>query len=193
MSHGVWLNTGNRYQAYFGDGTTYVSVQTSAVTDTNWHYVVATDDGATVKIYLDGVLKESTSTTLHLTANTNPLNFGRASSNQYFFNGWLDEVAIYPTALSATRIQAHYNQGTTDQVPPNVSLTTPANGSSLASAGVSFSGTAGSAPGDSSTVTVKVYGGTSATGTPAQTLTSTRQPTRVRSRAIRGRSTRRRR
>jgi hypothetical protein len=175
-NYAVWLNTSNRYQAYFGDGTTYVSVQTSAVTDTNWHHVVATDDGSSARIYLDGVQKASTSTTLRLTANTNPLNFGRASSNQYFFNGWLDEMAIYPTALSATRIQAHYTKGTTDLIPPSVTLAQPADGASLASSSVTSSGTAGSSPGDSSTVMVKVYSGTSATGTPAQTLTAIRQP-----------------
>ena len=175
-NYGVWLNTGNRYQAYFGNGTTFATVQTSAVTDTNWHYVVATDDGATVKIYLDGVLKESTSTTLQLTANTKPLNFGRANSNAYFFNGWLDEVAIYPSVLSATRIQAHYNKATTDLISPTVTLTQPADGAPLASSNVGFGGTAGSAPGDSGTVTVKVYSGMSPTGTPAQTLSATRQP-----------------
>ena len=37
-----------------------------------------------------------------------------------------------------------------------------------------FAGTAGTQPGDSSTVTVLVYDGNSATGTPAQTLTTTR-------------------
>ena len=29
----------------------------------------------------------------------------RQNNNTYFFNGWLDEVAIYPTALSGTTIQ----------------------------------------------------------------------------------------
>jgi hypothetical protein len=174
-NYAVWLNTANNYQAYFGDGTTYVQVTTSAVTDTNWHHIVATDNGATAKIYLDGVLKESKSTTLRLTANTNPLNFGRANNNTTFFNGWLDEVAIYPTALSATRIQAHYIKGTTDQVAPVVTLTQPAGDAALASSSVTFSGRAGSASGDSGTVTVKVYSGTTATGTPAQTLTAARQ------------------
>jgi hypothetical protein len=42
-------------------------------------------------------------------ANARPLNLGRAYNNVYFFNGWLDEVAIYPTALSATQIASHYS------------------------------------------------------------------------------------
>lgn len=109
-NYAVWLGPSNRYTAYFGDGTSWVAVQTPVISDTNWHYVVVTHDGSTIKIYLDGVLKQMTSTTLRLTANTQPLNIGRANSNTYFFNGWLDEVAIYPTALSATTVQAHYNQ-----------------------------------------------------------------------------------
>ena len=153
-----------------------MSVLTPAVTDTNWHHIVATDDGATVKIYLDGVLKASTSTTLQLTPNTNPLNLGRANSNAYFFNGWLDEVAIYPTAFSTATVQAHYTKGTSDLVPPCFNLTTPANGSTFTdSAAVNFTGTAGAATGDSSTVSISVYSGESATGTPVQTLSATRQ------------------
>jgi Concanavalin A-like lectin/glucanases superfamily len=108
-NYAVWLTPSNRYIAYFGDGSTYVAVQTPAVTDTNWHHVVASNDGSTAKIYLDGVLKQTASTTLKLTANTKPLNIGRANSNQYFFNGWLDEVAIYPTALTGATISSHYN------------------------------------------------------------------------------------
>jgi hypothetical protein len=109
-NYAVWLSTSNRYVAYFGNGTTYVAVQTPAVTDTNWHYIVATHNGSRVRIYLDGVLKQDVATTLQLTANTLPLNLGRANNNNYFFNGWLDEVAIYPTALPAQTIQAHYDR-----------------------------------------------------------------------------------
>jgi hypothetical protein len=109
-NYAVWLTTSNKYTAYFGNGTTYVAVQTPAITDTNWHYVVTTDDGSTAKIYLDGVLKQTASTTLSLTPNSQPLNIGRTNNNRYFFNGWLDEMAIYPTALSGTTVQAHYNR-----------------------------------------------------------------------------------
>jgi hypothetical protein len=174
-NYAVWLSTSNVYQAYFGNGTTYATVSTPAVKDTNWHYILATDDGSSVKIYLDGVLKASASTTLALTPNTKPLNVARANNNAYFFNGSLDEVAIYSYALSAAQVQAHYTTGMTDLIPPNISLTTPANGSSTANSTVTFSGTAGSAPGDSSTITLNLYTGTSATGTPAQTLIASRQ------------------
>ena len=82
----------------------------AAVTDTNWHYVVATYNGSRARIYLDGVLKQDVATTLQMAANTLPLNIGRANANNYFFNGWLDEVAVYPTALPLQTILAHYNR-----------------------------------------------------------------------------------
>ena len=172
-NYAVWLAPSGRYTAYFGNGSTYVAVQTQVITDTNWHHVVATDNGSTVTIYLDGVLKAQTATTVQLTANTQPLNIGRQNSGAYFFNGWLDEVAVYPTALSATTVQSHYAKGNPNPVPPCVTLTTPATGSQQ-NGNVTFSGLAGSAAGDSSTITVKLYAGPTADGTPDQVLTAFR-------------------
>jgi hypothetical protein len=57
-----------------------------------------------------------------------------------------------------------------DTTPPFVSLTTPADGSSTADATPSFSGSAGGANGDSSTVSVLVYSGASATEHPCERL-----------------------
>jgi hypothetical protein len=111
-NYAVWLAPSNRYFAYFGNGSTWVAVSTPIVTDTNWHHIVATNDGSRVRIYMDGVLKQDIATTLQMAANTLPLNIGRANGNNYFFNGWLDEVAVYPTALPAQTILAHYNEAT---------------------------------------------------------------------------------
>ena len=78
--------------------------------DTNWHHIVATYDNATAKVYIDGVLKASTNSNVQLTANTQPLPIGRTTDNLRIFGGTLDEVAVYRTALSAARIQAHYQK-----------------------------------------------------------------------------------
>jgi Bacterial Ig-like domain len=60
-----------------------------------------------------------------------------------------------------------------DWVAPAVTLSTPADGAYVTTLTPSLSGAAGTATGDSSTVTVKIYAGTAATGTPVQTLTRT--------------------
>jgi hypothetical protein len=60
-----------------------------------------------------------------------------------------------------------------DYIAPTVTLTTPAAGAATNSTTPTLSGAAGSATGDLTTVTVKIYSGSSATGTPVQTKTPT--------------------
>jgi hypothetical protein len=64
---------------------------------------------------------------------------------------------------------------TVDTSSPNVTLTTPAAGAYTNSSTPTLSGTGETASGDSA-VTVKVYSGTSTTGTPLQTLSANVQP-----------------
>ncbi len=59
---------------------------------------------------------------------------------------------------------------TLDTKPPSVSLPQPADGSTTDL--LAYSGSAGTASGDAPSVTVKIYAGGSASGTPAQTLTA---------------------
>lgn len=82
--------------------------------DGNKHHVVVTYGGVSPtvepKIYLDGVLQLtvaadktiSSQGTLHIGANLNLSGF---------FDGTLDECAIYNSVLDLTKIQNHYNLG----------------------------------------------------------------------------------
>ena len=63
---------------------------------------------------------------------------------------------------------------TVDSIAPVVTLTAPANGSATANQTPILSGAAGALSADSTTVTVKVYSGSTPTGTPVRTLTTTR-------------------
>ncbi len=56
---------------------------------------------------------------------------------------------------------------------PQVTLTSPANGALLNTGTPTFSGAAGTGFGVSNQVTVRIYGGSSTSGTPVQTLTTT--------------------
>jgi TolB protein len=68
------------------------------------------------------------------------------------------------------------NTFTVDTVAPVVSLSAPANGSSIHDATPALAGTGGTAPGDSATVRVKIYRGTDTSGPLDQTRTATRDP-----------------
>jgi len=176
-NYSIWFNATNQIRMYIGDGVNYAQATSATAFDTNWHYVVGTFDNSTIRVYVDGVQSGSSSTTIRLTPNANPFYVGRSSTSTTLnYGGLLDELAVYSTVLSAARIQAHYNKAFADLVPPVVTLTQPANGSFKTSSTVSFSGLAGNAPGDSATVSVKIYAGGTPTGTPSQTLTATRQP-----------------
>ena len=81
----------------------------------------------------------------------------------------------------ATQADAANNTGTSaphtfviDLVAPTVTLTAPAHNSTLTTGTPAFSGVAGITTGDSSTVTVNVYTGNTATGIPVETLNTTR-------------------
>ena len=65
-----------------------------------------------------------------------------------------------------------------DSTAPAVTLTAPSNGYSTTNRRPSFSGAAGSASGDVATITVSIYAGHAASGSPTMTLT-TRQNARL--------------
>jgi hypothetical protein len=139
------------------------------VDDGAWHHVVVLFDRDTgIRIYVDGVSRLTTGAMAGSVNNSAALRAGAASSYGYFA-GRLDELAIYPRLLSDTRIQAHYGAG--DTTPPAVTLSTPTNGSTTTDTTPHFSGAAGTATTDNA-VSVAIYGGSQATGTPVQTLTA---------------------
>jgi len=75
-----------------------------------WYHLAYTYDGSILKLYVDGVLKNSLSISGKLKINTRPISFGSDNGNQKFFNGLIDEVYLYSRTLSATEIQNYYNQ-----------------------------------------------------------------------------------
>ncbi|MEA2405580.1 MAG: hypothetical protein QOE08_2227, partial [Thermoleophilaceae bacterium] len=64
-----------------------------------------------------------------------------------------------------------------DTAAPAVSITSPAAGTTTTDQEPTFSGTAGTAPGDSATISLRVYDGPAASGAPRQTLTASRDST----------------
>jgi hypothetical protein len=79
-------------------------------------HVVATYDGRVIRIYLNGVLDSEMAapgsispkppTAANLTESG--VGIGNQTQRDRPFNGLIDEVALYATALSAARILAHY-------------------------------------------------------------------------------------
>lgn len=79
----------------------------SAITVGVWHFIAATYNGTSLNIYVDGMLKGSTATTLQIGDRDGPLYIGATTTyaNNNNFGGLIDDVAIYDQALSALEIQ----------------------------------------------------------------------------------------
>ena len=117
-----WALWGNRFGGtnvinfYVRNGGSGFTVQsTSDYNDGNWHHVVATyESSTTLKIYVDGALENTNTTSIPSSINnvgTN-VNIGRAANGVYYANAKIDEVGLFNGVLSASDVTAIYNLGT---------------------------------------------------------------------------------
>jgi hypothetical protein len=73
--------------------------------DGDWHHVVGTYDGSELKIYVDSVLKTTTTHEGTISTASNNLAIGtNTEETDRFYEGVIDEVRIYNRALSAAEI-----------------------------------------------------------------------------------------
>ncbi len=96
----------------------------------SWSHVAATYDGAQIRVYIDGTQLASLSYAASPVSNGLGLRIGRRWDLPNYFAGNIAEVAIYPTALTQARLQAHYAAGRTIPVagspyPQTVNTDTP--------------------------------------------------------------------
>ncbi len=95
---------------------------------------MATFDGSTARLYVNGALAGSTGATYALNTQR-PLRMASGATDRapdYFLPGRVDEVAVYGSALAAARVQAHYTAGTSGggggNQPPTATILTPTAG-----------------------------------------------------------------
>lgn len=75
-----------------------------------WHHVVLVRDGTRVRVHLDGSPEPEIDGELPATwsASESTMFLGGRNDGMFSFEGKLDEIAVYPRALTAAEIQAHY-------------------------------------------------------------------------------------
>ena len=76
--------------------------------DNLWHHVAATYDGATMRIFIDGIPDGTLATTKILWNSSSQLSIGSANGGvnaTYTWDGQLDEVRIWNRALTQTEIR----------------------------------------------------------------------------------------
>jgi len=108
-------------------GGTFASplLGTGALTANTWVHLAGTYDGATLRLYLNGVQVNSRAETGPIATSTNPLHIGGDSIYGQYFQGRIDEVRIYNRALSAPEIQRDINTPITPVTPNATPTPTP--------------------------------------------------------------------
>lgn len=100
---------GNLVAKVAGVGTVQTFIVTPGLKNGNWHYVVVTDDGASIALYIDGQPRASSGTLAGGASVTDATIYvGRTGAGTGYFDGVLDEVAVYDAALSPERVYAHF-------------------------------------------------------------------------------------
>ncbi len=121
----LYASSSNTWQFWLGNGSgAWTVVGGPAVTLDRWTHVVGTYDGTTARLYVDGTLVASAPST-HTPNPSRPLRAAAGANERaadYLLPGRVDEVAVYPTALNATRVRAHFDAayGTTSGVVEHV-------------------------------------------------------------------------
>ena len=103
-----------------------VTSTTINVGDNNFHNIVGVNDGTDLKIYVDGNL-EATNAGAGGTIDNDTVNLdiGRRSDNAQFFDGNIDEVAIFDYALDSDQIDEIYNATSTGKTADLSAMATP--------------------------------------------------------------------
>lgn len=120
----LYVGTDGFLHGQFGGTTIAPLASTIAVNDGHWHHAVLSAMGATQTLWLDGAkAAERTGTTIEhslLTFNqvgaayaTTPASWpGWGTASRRYFNGVIDEVAVYSHPLGQAAVAAHFKYGT---------------------------------------------------------------------------------
>jgi hypothetical protein len=76
-----------------------------------WTHLAVTFDGATLALYVNGVLASSKPLVGSMAASTGPLRIGGNSIWGEWFAGLIDDVRVYNRALTSAQIQSDMNVG----------------------------------------------------------------------------------
>jgi hypothetical protein len=118
---GIWLSkTGLGFERWSG-GVSATITYAAGLPVSVWSQVVASYDGSTMRLFVNGVQVGSRATATPLSSVSAPTTIGAgAGGRSGFFDGDLADVAIYPQAIARAHVAARYADATH---PPCSSIT----------------------------------------------------------------------
>ncbi|MGH3132546.1 MAG: LamG-like jellyroll fold domain-containing protein, partial [Gaiellaceae bacterium] len=111
----LYASSSDAWELWLGNGTgAWPAAFGPPVALNRWTHLVGTYDGATARLFVDGIEAASVATT-HTPNASRPARIAAGANERqadYLFSGRVDEVAIYPAPLTPARIRAHYEVAT---------------------------------------------------------------------------------
>ncbi len=145
----IYLQNGRLYAGMYnttnqGGDTPWgpIFLSTPVAANTIYHVAFVLDQPAdTLSLYLNGALADSATgagelnnhglAALGSQRGWSRYHTGGQQGQVNFFNGTLDEVAVYATALSGGTVATHYAVGTSTSTEPSISITSPTEGATV--------------------------------------------------------------
>ena len=123
----LFYNSDHTLRVYINGATSYSITTTNTIAPNQWHHIVFTlDNNQNINIYIDGKLSKTGTGNISSWSVTNlnvPLTIGCIypytnycnAGTSMAFNGLIDEVKIYNTALTPDEVKQDYNTGAATQ------------------------------------------------------------------------------
>ncbi len=96
-----------------GFTTDYYPTTGTSIINNAWHHVVVTHNGTTLKIYIDGILDNSSNKSYNTTGTNNFIGKSNQSGGESWVSGKIDNVGFWNRALTPQEITSLYNSCTT--------------------------------------------------------------------------------
>ena len=121
-------NNTNKVNMILGDGSNNLDIRNNATINTSdWFHIVATYDGSKsisgLKVYVNADASSlsdvSVGTYAGMPLSTGNLDIGRFANGHSFFNGLVDEVAVFSKELTASDVTNIYNTGFPNDIGTN--------------------------------------------------------------------------
>jgi len=106
-----WWGTNNsrKLRAGLGNGTISESINFSFDWENKWRYIIFTWNGSNLYLYVDGELIDQKPQTINVQILDKTVEIGRTfNTNNYTWDGLIDDVRIYNRALTNDEIKINY-------------------------------------------------------------------------------------
>jgi hypothetical protein len=88
------------------NGNTSLNSISSVLAINTWYNITVTSGSGTIKIYLNGILKNTLSGN---TTHADVLNIGRTRFDSNYWSGYIGSTMVYNTVLSASDVTTNFN------------------------------------------------------------------------------------